>query len=376
MNQQTIIATKETPRHPDRLSFLDSIRGVAALAVLLEHVGSVLWPGFLLFVHNSFNFGKFGVAAFFLTSGFVIPFSLERGNSLRKFWISRFFRLYPLYWLSLATVVGLYFAGVPGGFEPGFVSHLWRNILVNVTMLQQFVGVPHAEGLYYTLCMELALYLFLSFLFLKKWNRFSLPIAWIASIVLAIAGVLVPLFAHRRIPMAGLFYFLCFFLGTVVYRNFTGAVSDKSLRLLFSFVAVGTLADVYCNYVLVKKANPDELFTFWAVALPWTVACAVFLLAYALRAHKFPQAFVWLGTISYSVYLFHPAVSRVVLLAPLPAALAFFVVLAAVLLTATLTYNFVEQPFIGFGKKIQRRGSDASPRTPVELKPARCACNG
>ncbi len=178
-------------------------------------------------------------------------------------------------------------------------------------MLQQFVRVPHAEALYYTLCMELALYLFLSFLFLKKWNRFSLPIAWGASVILAITGVLVPLLAHRRIPMAALFYFLCFFLGTVVYRNFTGAVSDKSLRLLFSFVAVGTLADVYCNYVLVKKANPDELFTFWAVALPWSVAGAVFLLAYALRAHKFPQAFVWLGTISYSVYLFHPAVARI-----------------------------------------------------------------
>jgi peptidoglycan/LPS O-acetylase OafA/YrhL len=104
--------------------------------------------------------------------------------------------------------------------------------------------------------------------------------------------------------------------------------------------------------------------------LPWSVAVAAFLLAYALRAHKFPQAFVWLGTISYSVYLFHPAVARIVLLAPLPAALSFFVVLAAVILTATCTYNFVEQPFIRLGKQIQRRVAT----TTVILPPVDVKC--
>ena len=141
MNNQQKTVTTETPRHPDRLSFLDCIRGVAALAVLVEHIGALLWPRFHVFVHNSFNFGKFGVAAFFLTSGFVIPFSLERGNSLPKFWISRFFRLYPLYWLSLTMVVCLFLLGVPHGFGPDFSSHLARNVLVNVTMFQQFVGI-------------------------------------------------------------------------------------------------------------------------------------------------------------------------------------------------------------------------------------------
>src|SRR5579863_7940965 len=82
-----------------RLTFLDSVRGLAALAVLLEHVGDRLHPAFRVFTHDWFSFGKLGVTAFFLTSGFVIPLSLERGRSLKRFWISRVFRLYPIYWL-------------------------------------------------------------------------------------------------------------------------------------------------------------------------------------------------------------------------------------------------------------------------------------
>jgi peptidoglycan/LPS O-acetylase OafA/YrhL len=363
MNNQQKTVTTETPRHPDRLSFLDCIRGVAALAVLVEHIGALLWPRFHVFVHNSFNFGKFGVAAFFLTSGFVIPFSLERGNSLPKFWISRFFRLYPLYWLSLTMVVCLFLLGVPHGFGPDFSSHLARNVLVNVTMFQQFVGIPHAEGLYYTLSMEMALYVFLSILFFRKRNHLSLLIAWVASAALAAVGILIPLLAQKRIPMAGLFYFLCFFVGTCVYRHFTGHVSANALVGLLTFVSVSTFAEIYCNYVVVKKEDVNELFTLWAVLLPWSAAYCVFLLAYFFRAHKFPTVFVWLGAISYSVYLFHPAVARIVFLVPLPPVFSFLAVLAAAILTATVTYRFVEQPFIRFGKKLQNHITNA--RSPV-----------
>ena len=78
-----------------RLSFLDFLRGIAALAVCFEHAGYRLWPHFREVTHSYFSFGKFGLTAFFLTSGFVIPYSLERSNSLRRFWVNRFFRLYP-----------------------------------------------------------------------------------------------------------------------------------------------------------------------------------------------------------------------------------------------------------------------------------------
>jgi peptidoglycan/LPS O-acetylase OafA/YrhL len=137
-----------------RLTFLDFVRGLAALSVLLEHGGYRLSPDFRGFTHGIFSFGKFGVAAFFLTSGFVIPFSLERGGSLQRFWISRLCRLYPLYWLSMAVVLSLYFLHVPYSVSAEFAAHLVRNTLVNLTMLQGFAGIPNAEGLYYTIAQS------------------------------------------------------------------------------------------------------------------------------------------------------------------------------------------------------------------------------
>jgi peptidoglycan/LPS O-acetylase OafA/YrhL len=51
------------------------------------------FPTYLLWLHTSvpqFSWGAFGVALFFLVSGFVIPFSLRAGPS---FLVARFFRI-------------------------------------------------------------------------------------------------------------------------------------------------------------------------------------------------------------------------------------------------------------------------------------------
>jgi peptidoglycan/LPS O-acetylase OafA/YrhL len=344
----------------NRLGFLDCIRGVAAFAVLIEHAGERMSVHLHDFTHTWFSFGKFGVTAFFLTSGFVIPFTLERGNSLKRFWISRFFRLYPLYWLSLALVLGSYLFGITNAVTPGFPAHFLRNAVVNVTMLQQFVGVPNAEGLYYTLGMEMAFYIFASVLFLWKMNQKSFQIAALAAVVLATSGTLVPILLHRRLPMAGLFYFLCLLIGTAIYRNFTGEVSTKSLATLLGFVWLSTVAEIFCNYVLIKKDDINEHYTLAAVLLPWSCAYAFFLLSFLLRSREFPRVFVWLGMISYSVYLLHPNVAR---LTPSLSSgvLSFLTVVCITLLVSTLTYRFVEQPFIQIGRELQSRLGSARP---------------
>ncbi len=351
-----------------RLNFLDCLRGLAALAVFLEHAGDTVWPHFREFTHNSFSLGKFGVAAFFLTSGFVIPFSLERGDSLKRFWTSRFFRLYPLYWLSMGLAIGLYLLGVSDVVSPGFSDHIVRNTLVNLTMLQEFVRVPDAEGIYYTLAMEMAFYIFFSLLFLRKWNRLSLPIAWVSCAALAISGVLVPLILHRRLPLAGLFYFLCLFVGTSIYRNFTGEAGNRAVAALVSCVLLAAAAEVYCNYVLVKKDDLTERFTFWAVFLPWSAAYTLLLGGYLLRSLKFPRALAWLGAISYSVYLLHPLCIRVIP-SITNSGYSFLSMLALTLIISSITYRFVEQPGISFGKTI-RFDAPTFPETTIRRKEA------
>ena len=82
-----------------RIQWIDSCRGIAILFVIIVHVGQ-------LFSNTSINyissFAKNGVQMFFIISGYTIFYSLEknRNKSYKSFFIRRFFRIAPLYYLS------------------------------------------------------------------------------------------------------------------------------------------------------------------------------------------------------------------------------------------------------------------------------------
>ena len=88
------------PKINMRLQGLDSLRGLAALAVVLYHytfgytqvVGKHM-PGLDLIATD----GHFGVYLFFIISGFVIFMTLERSAKAIDFSVSRFARLWPPY---------------------------------------------------------------------------------------------------------------------------------------------------------------------------------------------------------------------------------------------------------------------------------------
>eukprot|EP01012_Entosiphon_sulcatum_P024439 TRINITY_DN29606_c0_g2_i1.p1 TRINITY_DN29606_c0_g2~~TRINITY_DN29606_c0_g2_i1.p1 ORF type:complete len:112 (-),score=0.57 TRINITY_DN29606_c0_g2_i1:25-360(-) len=108
----------------EKIEFANSLRGIAALMVLIAHLYGVFWlnrdvvatltyapllPGSqmtpwyisLLWLVPEFSWGLAGVAIFFLVSGFVIPFSLAT-LSARQFPVNRVFRILPTYWRASA----------------------------------------------------------------------------------------------------------------------------------------------------------------------------------------------------------------------------------------------------------------------------------
>src|SRR3954451_22750277 len=145
-----------------RLAFIDTLRGLAVLAVLFQHVfevivqkhptGAYYW-GFHNAIGYYFNFGRFGVVLFFFVSGFVIPFSFPNtATPVRDFTISRFFRLYPAYWLSIAIVL----------LMAPLLQERWfplSQIAANLTMFQTFINVPNMRIVYWTLAVELIFYI-------------------------------------------------------------------------------------------------------------------------------------------------------------------------------------------------------------------------
>jgi peptidoglycan/LPS O-acetylase OafA/YrhL len=91
-----------------RLAWLDLLRAIAALFVVFDHLSYYLLQHVRTDVYNWFDAGNYGVFVFFVISGYIIPASLERKGSVRTFWVSRLFRLYPLYLLAVGIAVMLY----------------------------------------------------------------------------------------------------------------------------------------------------------------------------------------------------------------------------------------------------------------------------
>lgn len=146
----------------DRLRALDGLRLLAALMVCLYHFagknGEVAssWgqsPGRLFPTLSQIAvYGCLGVQFFFVISGFVICMS-SWGRTLGDFFRSRAARLYPAYWAAIVLVTA-------AGFVLPVVAHPLRSdeILVNLTMLQQPMGVPRVLGVCWTLWVEVRFY--------------------------------------------------------------------------------------------------------------------------------------------------------------------------------------------------------------------------
>ena len=169
-----------------RLSELDGLRGIAALAVVLYHyiyhynnLYSHAFP-----VPSFVQLGVYGVNLFFMISGFVIYWTISRSDQPFDFIFSRFSRLFPVYWCSvILTFTVVYFASLPGREQDLF------TLLVNLSMIQEYLGFSHIDGVYWTLSLELAFYFWITvILFFKQLKNIEkILIVWV------IAGALLTL---------------------------------------------------------------------------------------------------------------------------------------------------------------------------------------
>ncbi len=89
----------------------------------------------------------------FLISGFVIAWTVDRRQTPADFIVSRLSRLYPAFWASIAiTVLLSAWAPLPG------VHLTLPQVLANLTMLQEYLGEPPADGVFWSLTVELTFY--------------------------------------------------------------------------------------------------------------------------------------------------------------------------------------------------------------------------
>jgi peptidoglycan/LPS O-acetylase OafA/YrhL len=351
-----------------RYAHLDGLRAIAALAVMVEHLfGDLLRQapsatGAMSTVARSvvenLSLGRFGVALFFLISGFVVPFSIHGERPLRDFAISRLFRLYPALWLALAALATT--AWLAGDMPP------MATVLTNMTMAPPLFGQPWLSPIYWTLFVELVFYLLVALLFAAGGLRnigallglgLSLIAATVLPVQLRVHGVVALPVQYLGIHLSFLFLGLLLRLW-LVERRPGARLSALILGLaqLAAVLAVSPFSLARGDSFIMEGLKP--------VLGAYLIAFAVFVAAVRLeRPHSVLLARI--GLISYAMYLFHGQVNAAVYRAlPLTGR---FSDLAAMLLCIGLTlalswlvYRMVERPMIQLGRRIASRREDAA----------------
>ena len=339
-----------------RLAFLDALRSLAALTVILEHAGQNLSASYAHFAFSVFDLGNFGVMIFFLCSGFIIPISLERQGSLRHFWIRRFFRLFPLYWFCIAADLGLGYLSGWARYPASFFAHPVVFILANLTMLQNSLGFSDILGPAWTLSFELMFYLIVSLQFRLRLSKYTVLMTVGILISAVVVEGIVPLTLGVWLPNGILSFYGTMFVGAVLYRYSTGEVRRPVM------VGVLVLALITEVVTLLGDMRLEPIWVHWITAR--LLAYAVFLAALRFRKRFSVRFLCDLGVISYSLYLVHPyPMLYIPKLQSLWVTLCLW--LGVIILIASLTYRWIERPGIALGRRLT---SDA---VPVPVPPMR-----
>jgi peptidoglycan/LPS O-acetylase OafA/YrhL len=413
-----------------RLAWLDVLRGLAALAVVFNHFGYFLPPAVKTSVYQWINPGDYGVFVFFLISGYIVPASLERKGSVRTFWVSRLFRLYPLYLLAVAIAVTLYLMHV-GGLR-GEDGDPETSILSQMLMMSNVLAGQNIPNVVWSLSYEMIFYLLLTALFMARVHQRSSRYALAFAVVAVGFGGLLPqayftnnLWSPRIIALVADLVVLTGLAVAVAMRGMprlVGAVLAAMVGLtllafngtwLLPWEALSILALMFTGTMLYRAEQGQYP---WRKAIPIAVAVlgmaiaaglwhhlggyglpsaiwerdyfmslflagVTFAIGLALRHVAWPRSLTWLGLISYSVYLLHPLLIEVYRYLPWTAHHSFWIqvlvdalFLAVLIAVCSATYLLVERPMQNAGRRLAKRldarfGPDRIPVVPRAPEP-------
>lgn len=400
---------KGRPGDAKRLAWLDALRGLAALAVVFDHGSTLLLQSARDYLYHVLNLGEYGVFVFFLVSGYIIPASLERKGSVRSFWISRAFRLYPMFAVAIALSAIEYQTRL--GTVYGAEHHPLTSISGWALMLSNLLNGVNVPNVTWTLSYEMVFYILLAALFTWNLHRRSgtWALAW-AAVALFLGGIL-PMAALTKwaghsgngelvmnliadvtilggialavtergkltrigATVAALAAFVLvtvnssypypwssgailglMFTGTVIYRADQGQLSKRKAVLIVFLVTVALVAAGLWH----GFAYGGQWRAQWASSV--ILAVLTFALGLAWRKFRVPGALAWLGLISYSVYLLHPLAFDA--FRDIPALnrphstgtqIWLFLAIAAVILAVSaVTYYCAEKPMQRLGRAI------------------------
>ncbi len=363
-----------------RIVFANQLRGIAALCVVLSHLGGVFilmgptvgWVisapvvdvGHPFILHLTLwrwlNFGALGVAIFFLISGFVIPLSL-RSQGPAAFLVARVFRIFPTLWVALlAEWLAVYaqskFYGRPMAFTP-------LVYLCNASLLDTIFGNGYVDLVNWTLAIEVKFYLLMAVL--RPWilRGRILPLIGFSLLAVAVAAaeqqrmIHVPVLFGQEVMCIGFML-----IGTLFHYRMAGLIGPAK-AICAGAVLLGLFAAGW-------RVGPIQE-QFPTVMVNYLYALAIFGLAYMARDLFHTRRWLdFLADVSFPLYLIHSVLGYSLMTFVIrslgfsyAAALAAAVV--AMISFAWLLHRVVERPTLVIGKRLAGRLSTELTVRPV-----------
>lgn len=285
-------APQQRPPSP-RVREVDALRGIAALLVLLFHYTHrypEMFPG-APDPGIGVTAGYDAVVLFFALSGFSIHFSLRHLRRLSDFAAARFARLFPAYWAAMAVTLAVQaIADVPQFRLP------LTDILVNLTMLENFAHVGFVDGAYWTLSVELCFYVCMAGLW-----RFGLlrRIEWVLAAWLGLGWILHAWsgFPEPAVQLLVLRHIDFFAIGLIASRVHSG----QRTWLQQGPILIATLA-------YIGAFEGPEMLLVSCVALAYFAAATAGWLRWICV-----RPLLWAGAMSYPLYLVHQHVGMTIM---------------------------------------------------------------
>ncbi len=369
---------------------LDLLRSIAIILVLLIHFNRRFYPipeeGVLFEI---IDWGWNGVGLFFALSGFLIGGQiieeLQTGRfSFKKFYIKRFWRIFPPYYFSLLVVMVLFFAGSTDENAIGVgttSTRILKDFGYHIFYLQNYITEYLIQGgVYWSLAIEEQFYIlaplciYLLIVYARKY--FSIIMCLLIGI-----PVIIRFFLHSpdinwlfdiRFPFhtrfdSLLMGVLAAYLFIKHNKRLIGLKAPaKSILLLFSLITLGICMvyggdtkGYFNNSWQFTLAGPGfAVLTLWACISPFGDYIPAFL-------KKF---FALIAKLSYTMYLYH-----LILLFPLtslirkfynfydyPPTLTGFIIIfliyfLVVVIVSSVVYFFIDRPSMNHRRRVIER---------------------
>ena len=327
---------------------LDGLRGVAVLLVLLSHSSNAN-----LFFHEFLNFqriGKVGVYLFFVLSAYLldrqIALAFMTKKSSKGYWknyfLRRFLRIYPLFVVALIlhgllTIVGI------------------KTVIDRIIDIPLHMALIRGESIFWSIPVEFKYY-FISPLIMwfchkfLKWDKMKLLFAFL---IVLLTSIIIEVIYH--LPLVSTFrYFPIFLVGTFI-SIFELLYKDKIKHLtspkMYNIIGiVGLLLIIitipfYFENIFGFKVNFHLSIFYLPYSLIWGVILIVSKYGKGIlnKVLEFkPLRFI--GSISFSIYLFHMLFLNFVKNSGIPSEIQIYVFFLLTIIFSSISFLIIERP--------------------------------